>query len=77
MARKYIKFSDGSFLIFSDTLQHLDMASAPTTAPDPVSAGFVGCTKDGRPRCFGASIGLDLESAPTDTEELRAWLCIG
>lgn len=80
MARKYIKFSDGSFLIFSDALQHSDMAAtpeltaAPNYAPDPVSAGFIMTVKDAAPMCFGESIGLGLEAAPTDTEELRAWL---
>lgn len=67
--KKYINFDDGSFKIFSDDLMH----DSQCDGKSPASAGFV-LLMNGAPHCFGESTSLNLESAPTDSEELTKWL---
>ena len=68
---KYIKTDNGEFILFPDSIQHLDMAMGTTLKV--VSAGFV-ISSGGEPRCFGESISLKMESLYGDTDALREWL---
>lgn len=67
--KKYIRFSDGSFKIFSGELFHCEQCDG----KHPVSAGFVFLI-NGKLRCTGGSISLNLEVQPEDSEKLTKWL---
>ena len=66
---KYIKFSDGTFKVFSEDLKHSDE----TSGKESVSAGFI-CSMHGEPKCVGASTSLNLVAGESDSREFMAWL---
>jgi hypothetical protein len=75
MNMKYIRFIDGTFVLFSASLSHETVARRMHGLDDPVeymveSAGFIGYWQD-EICCHGESISLHKRSLPEDTELLR------
>jgi len=67
---KYIKTKDGQFIIFSDSMNHADVADALNL--EPLSAGFIVAHED-RLQCIGASSSLGVKMRPSDSTELYDW----
>ena len=82
MRMKYIRFTDGTFVLFSPSLSHVNVARRLHLLDDPVgymveSAGFVvqdfGYAR-GKIFCEGESCSLNKRSLREDTELLRLQL---
>ena len=67
---KYIKTKEGEFVIFSDSLNHAEVAEL--LHLEPLSAGFV-IEHNSELHCIGASSSLGVEMRPEDSTELYDW----
>jgi len=65
---KYIRFAGIGFVVFPDTLMHVDVSRG--VGHRPVSAGFI-TWSDNKPVCYGESLSLRIKHRPEDTELLR------
>lgn len=77
MKKKYIRFKYVGFVVFSERLNHADVAVdiMRRLSDEPMSAGFFYTHPDtGKAWCYGRSVGLNLDSREDDSEALDEFL---
>ena len=75
IANKYLRYGDRFVIFGADTISHYDVALKFGTYK-PNSAGFV-VFKDGKPKCYGHSVSLQIPAGATDSEDLAKFLGLG
>lgn len=74
---KYVIIKKGSFslpFVFSELINHADVARALDTGGGVVGAGFCHIDKNGQYVCYGESISLRIKSGPGDAAILNEFL---
>lgn len=75
MKKKYVRMMYAGFFLFDESTPHLHFEYIAEQAGDHItSAGFFDIGDDGKAVCYGKSIGLRVESAEGDTEDLQRFL---